>query len=429
MLKKQTIKNLFHRELLSWSLISFALSALEGGVAGVLVNLFFKDQVSDFWLSQAVALAAGAPAIANLSSPIWAQLEQGRDKVKLVAFLSTLSAFSVLLYALAPANSVGLLMAVLGSLLGRICWSGVLTVRSALWRANYPRYLRAKITAKLELPMSLILAFAGSLIGWLSAGSIENVRILYIVLISLGLLGANFYRGLEIKGAEKLALSEKNLSATEGGFSWKMLYSILKKDKPYRHYIYTMFIFGSGNLMFMAPLILIINDQLGIPQWQQVLITSSLPLAALPFTIHLWAKKLNHMHIIQYRAVHSWSFVAAIALFNVASIFDAAWLLWPASFTFGTAVAGAVLGWNLGHHDYTTPERASRYMAVHVTLTGVRGLIMPILGVNIYQWLKLYSSEWAKYTLLLPLLLSMMGALIFMRLAKHQKLPVLPKTA
>ncbi len=418
MLEKQTIRQLFQRELWSWSLVSFALAVIEGGVAGVLVNLIFKGQVSDFWLSQAVAITAGAPAIANLSSPLWAKIEQGKDKVKLVYLLNLGSSTCLMLFILAPINPIGMWMMVTGALLGRICWSGVLTVRSALWRANYPRYLRAKITASLALPMSLILAGTGSLIGWVSQNSIENIRLLYILLMLLGVTGAFYYRHLQIRGAKTLAESENNLKAEEGQFSWTMLFNILKQDKPYRQYMFTMFIFGSGNLMFMAPLILIINEQLHIPQWQQIMMTSSLPLAVLPLTIGLWAKKLNRLHVVQYRAFHSWSFVLAIGLFAIASALQLPALLWPASFMFGTAVAGAVLGWNLGHHDFTTPERASQYMAVHVTLTGVRGLIMPILGVNLYQALNALSPELGRYSLFLPLTLSFIGAMAFVRLSK-----------
>ncbi len=415
------IKNQFRRELLSWSLLAFALAALEGGVAGVLVNHFFSGVVDEIWLNQAVALVAGAPAIANLASPFWARLEQGRNKVVMVSILSTLCSVSILLFILSPSGQIGLALAVIGSLLGRICWSGVLTVRSALWRANYPRYIRAKITASLVLPMSIVMALTGFLIGWISQNSLIAIRWFYLVLFLLGIVGAFLYRALQIRNAGKLAEQENKIRHDEGGFSFKTLLDILKKDKSYRRYMQTMFIFGSGNLMFMAPLILILNNQLAIPEWQQILITSSVPLAALPLSIKFWAKSLNRAHIIQYRAIHSWSFVIAIALFTLASILNMSILLWFASIVFGTAVAGAVLGWNLGHHDFSTPERASQYMAVHVTLTGVRGLIMPIIGVNIYHHLNNINVEYGRYMLIFPLILSFSGALLFVRLAKKSK--------
>lgn len=411
------LRQQFNKELASWSLIAFAMAAFEGGVAGVLVNHLYRGLVDEFWLNQAIAVVSGAPAIANLASPFWARMEQGKDKVKLVAILSSLCSLSLMFYILAPVNSAGVLFAVIGSLFSRICWSGILTVRSAVWRANYPRYIRAKITAAFSLPMAIILSFTGILIGMISEYSETDFRWLYVILLLMGMVGANLYRNLEIKNAESMVKKEMHLRQKEGKFTLKTLLKILHINKPFRHYMGAMFIFGSGNLMFMAPLILILNDQFSISQWQQILITSSLPLAALPITIRLWAKLLNRMHIIQYRAIHSWSFVVALGLFALSSVLNQPWMLWLASMAFGTAVSGAILGWNLGHHDFTTPERASQYMAVHVTLTGVRGLIMPVIGVNVYEWFLSMDVSYGKYMLILPFILSFSGAISFVYLS------------
>jgi len=415
------LRQQFKKEILSWSLLAFAMAAFEGGVAGVLVNHLYRGVVDDLWLNQAIAIVSGAPAIANLASPFWARIEQGRNKVKLVAFLSMFCSLSLLFYIFAPESSIGLFLAVCGSLFSRICWSGILTVRSAVWRANYPRYLRAKITASFTLPMAIILSVTGIFIGFISGYSKSYYHVFYLLLLLTGLCGAYLYQTLKIRNAQLLATKEVELEQVEGKFSIHTLIGILKSNRPFRSYMMAMFIFGSGNLMFIAPLILILNDQFHISQWQQIVITSSLPLAALPVTIGLWAKLLNKSHIIQYRAIHSWSFVVALGLFASSSIFDSSWVLWPASFAFGTAVAGAILGWNLGHHDFSSPERASHYMAVHVTLTGVRGLIMPVIGVNIYESLMLFNHDLGKYMLILPFLLSLTGAITFVLLAKKQK--------
>ena len=421
MTQKFNIRQQFKQELASWSLIAFTMAAFEGGVAGVLVNHIFQDQVSTFWLSQAIALVAGAPALANLSSPLWARLEHGQNKVMLVSILLIGSSSSLLLFVFASVNQMGLLMVVGASLVGRACWAGVVTTRSSLWRANYPRYIRAKITASFALPMSIILASTGVFIGWLSESSLLNVKILYVGLFFIGIYGAYLYSSLQLRGANKLSEDENRIKQTEGQFNFRMLVRILVKDKKYRDYMGVMFLFGTGNLMFMAPLILILNNQFHSVQWQQILITTSIPLAAMPLTINLWAKLLNRVHIIPYRAIHSWSFVTSIGLFALASATGQSILLWPASLVFGTAIAGAVLGWNLGHHDFTTPERASHYMAVHVTLTGIRGLIMPILGVNLYYFLGKLDPSLARYTLILPFLISLMGAISFVIFARKSE--------
>ena len=98
------------------------------------------------------------------------------------------------------------------------------------------------------------------------------------------------------------------------------------------------------------------------------------------------------------------------------------------SFVYGVAISGAVIGWNLGHNDFVNDgNRESKkeeikepvknnpmdYMAVHVTLTGLRGLFMPIVGIFLYQWLEAQSAGQGKYALLLPLSLTTIGAILF----------------
>ena len=52
-------------------------------------------------------------------------------------------------------------------------------------------------------------------------------------------------------------------------------------------------------------------------------------------------------------------------------------------------------------------------MAIHVTLTGLRGLMMPLVGVGFYQYLAASRPDYASWALLLPFSLSFSGALIF----------------
>jgi hypothetical protein len=165
--------------------------------------------------------------------------------------------------------------------------------------------------------------------------------------------------------------------------------------------------------MLLPMLVILLNEQLHVSQLHQVTVTSSLPLLILCFSISLWARLLDRRHIFSYRAIHSWFFVAASALFTAAVITRQAELLWPASVILGGAYAGGHLGWNLGHNDFSSDGNASHYMAIHVMLTGFRGLIMPLIGVGFYQYLAARWTEYDAWALLLPLSLSLCGALIF----------------
>ena len=53
------------------------------------------------------------------------------------------------------------------------------------------------------------------------------------------------------------------------------------------------------------------------------------------------------------------------------------------------------------------------YMGVNVTLTGMRGLVAPPAGVLAYEWLESQSAGAGRYSLLLPLAMTLAGAFGF----------------
>lgn len=193
----------------------------------------------------------------------------------------------------------------------------------------------------------------------------------------------------------------------------------LHNDPQYRSYMTSMFVFGSGNLMVTAPLIIMLKDRFVMlsDSWQ-MFIAATIPLLIMPLAIPFWSKLLDRVHIIQFRAVHSWAFVLAIVLVFVGCLLTEPWVLVVAAMLKGVAFGGGVLGWNLGHHDFSSVRNASHYMSVHVSLTGLRGVTSPVIGVSVYELLEWQMPGSGPLVFLLCLSLSVTGALGFMRLAR-----------
>jgi hypothetical protein len=74
----------------------------------------------------------------------------------------------------------------------------------------------------------------------------------------------------------------------------------------------------------------------------------------------------------------------------------------------------------LGHNDFSNDAWASLYMAIHVTLTGFRGLVAPLMGVAFYQYLSGVNPQLAPWSLVLPLSLSFAGSLWFVMLSRRR---------
>jgi hypothetical protein len=106
----------------------------------------------------AVAMVAGAPAFANAASLAFANLAHGRDKTRWVSSLMAACALCAILIALSPVSAAGLLWLVFWMIAARLCWAGVVTLRAAIWRANFPRHVRATITGRIAVTYSLLIA-------------------------------------------------------------------------------------------------------------------------------------------------------------------------------------------------------------------------------------------------------------------------------
>lgn len=412
----------YPRELRSWSLLGVALGAVEGGIVGVLVKNIFEGQVSAPLLNTAVALVTGAPALANMFSFFWASASHGKDKIRFLLGMQVACMLAILAISFAPVNAMGLLLVVIATIAARACWAGVITVRTQVWRANYPRRIMANMTGRLVTAMAMIMGSVGIVLGYALTNYDDAFRYAYPALAGIGLMGALTYRRMRVRRQKQLLAAENRIQ--EVGSSrpgiLKMV-GVLKADADFRRYMKLMFMFGSGNLMVLAPLILILNDRYALTQLNQMLITSSIPLLMMPVFMGVWARLLDRGHVVHYRSRQAWSFVVTFIVWGAAAVFDQGWLLWLGAALYGISKAGGVLGWNLGHHDFATPELATQYMGTHVTLTGIRGLLAPLVGVWLYDWMERQAPGSGRWILLLPLALSTTGAIGFVRMSRQMR--------
>lgn len=410
------------REMGTWSLTAMALGALEGGLLGVIVKNEFSAAAEPLLLNFCVALVAGAPAYANLSSFFFASLASGRDKIVFLSRLMRLMAACLLVMAVPLGGVSGLVVFCVVTVIARIAWTGILTVRAAVWRANYQRSWRGQVTARMVQLSSLIIAAFSAMVGFTLDWHADAYRLMFPLAAVAAYAASMVYRGARVRRHGKLIrseLAENQLGETRS--SLNLSRRVLREDRDFRRYMGGMLVFGGGNLMVIPILVIVLNEQFSMARFAQVLITSSIPLVFLCLFVRVWARLLDGAHIFAYRAVHSWFYVSAIGVFLLAGVTGEAWLLWPGSILLGVANAGGHLGWNLGHNDFSNDAWASLYMAIHVTLTGLRGLLAPLAGVAFYQFLASVAPERAAWALVLPLTLSFLGSAWFVVLNRERR--------
>lgn len=407
---------LYRRELLPWALAGCALGLVEGATAAVLVKKGFAGSVQPELLNLAVAFVSGSPAFANMTSFLWANLGHGRDKIRLLVWLLALFGLVVAVVGLLPRASSGLALTVLSVLAARVIWAGVLTVRAAVWSANYPRAVLARITGRIVIVTSLGMAGTAALAGFVLEALPQRAALLYVGAGVAGVLAAWLCRRVRVRQSFRLRRAEQDEAGTPEVFSLRVLREVLRSDPAYRRFMTWMALYGAGNLMISGQLVILFTDQLQLPAAEQVAMLTIVPLLCVPLFTPLWARLFDAGHVIEFRARQCWVLVAAMATVIVAVFLDNAPLLWTSALLFGISTAGAHLGWNLGHNDFASLGKVQQYMGVNVTLTGMRGLIAPPLGAIVYTLLERRVPGGGRFALLLPLGMSLAGAIGFNRM-------------
>jgi hypothetical protein len=401
----------FRREIASWALLGLTLGLVEGATAAVLIKKTFAHAASPWIVNLAVAFVSGAPALSNVVSFVWANLAHGRARIRLMVGLQALFALLVGLLGVAPRVLGGLAFAVASILTARVVWTGILTVRAAVWSANYPRQAIGRYTGRIVIVSSLAVSMAAALAAWvLEKGGSDKARWLFGAGALTGLAAAWLYRAARVRREFALLAEENAAVGRTEPFSLGMLFEILKKDPHFREYMFWMGVFGGGNLMLTSQLVVIFSEHLHLAASLQIALLSVVPLGLVPLFVPFWARMFDEGHVIEYRARQGWALVLAVALSSLGTWMANLPLLWVGAVALAFAYAGSNLGWNLGHNDFASVGRAQHYMGVHVTLTGVRGAIGPPAGILIYQWLESLRPGTGVYSLVLPLVFVTVGA-------------------
>jgi hypothetical protein len=410
------VEAIFRREVWPWALLGITSGLVEGSTVAILVKKGYAGLVHPTWVNFAVAFLSGAPALANISSFAWANLVHGRARVAVLARMQAAFALIVGLIALIPFGPAGLLLTIVAVLAARLLWAGILTVRAAVWTANYPRAVMARMTGRIVVISSPGVALVALSAGWVLDKSATASRWLYCAAAACGLAAAWLYRDVRVRREYQMLAAEADAGDSANAFSLRQFREILQSNADYRNFMFWMSLYGAGNLMTNAQLVVFYSDRLHLSGLTQILLLAVVPMLLIPLFIPWWARQFDAGHVIEYRARQCWVLVASIVVNAAAVWLRQPWLLWLGSALCGVAYAGANLGWNLGHNDFAPLGQAQHYMGVHVTLTGVRGLVAPPLGILAYELLEWWHTGYGVAALCIPVMLITAGGIGFVRM-------------
>lgn len=375
------------------------------------------------------------PIVMNLFSVLWASFIRSRPRKPL---------FRTLIFCTAVVlGSIGLTSAtwkpwgawVFAAQIGlaHLFLCGIVTLRTSLWNLNYPATHRGRIAGRLQMAQLIAIALTTTVIGLTYEQSPDAYRFVYPAVCAIGLLSLIPLARMRVRG-ERAALRDyaahrtavSAAGAAHRPASWLSglgeAVTILRKDRLYARYMLAQFLLGSANF-FTDPIL--VNALTKDVQTSYILsqaILHLIPSIVVLFSVGFWARYFDRVNILRFRVhnsacwVTSYACIAAgmlvLQVFGLDALSYVVPLLIIGRIFNGLGAAGGTIGWNIGHLYFARPHQSELYMGIHIALTGLRGLCIPLISFPLAMWLGYYA-------LLIPVTLAVLAHAMFQRQARE----------
>lgn len=414
------------RHLLLWGVFA---GIFEGSVSSIVVAKTFN---AGPWL---ITIVMATPMFSNLMGLVWGSIATNRRKLPLFLTLATSAAAMIGSVAFAPVNEYGGYVFAAQILLARTLLSGCMTVRSGLWKHNYPARLRGRIAARLQL---VRFSLAIATVTCVSMMFDLNPRIyvyVYPLAALIGVVAVFLLRGIHVRGEKtelaKLShdLEHSSLSSRQGFFGpVHSAIDVLRNDRDYRQYMLAMTLLGSANIMIMPIMTIIVTKQLLLSYYHSCNLLEVLPRLLMMISIMPWAGLFDRVGVVRFRIVNACAWTGAslfgglgaavIYYFDIfeslAAFITAVIFVGISRLCEGLGKGGGAIAWNIGHLHFAGSANAEIYMGTHVFLTGIRGLIAPFFGTLLYM-------HYGPLAFVVATSLALAGVFTFASLARVQR--------
>ena len=337
-----------------------------GPVSAAVSGLMLVVAVQHFAASDAAkAMLASAVSCGFLASPLAVQAaaRRGWPVGRAIGGLLVLSGAGYAVAALAP----GIAVYIAGFLLALIAGGMLVPFTIALWRQNADDAVRGRHFSAVVQNEVIAGLVATLLIAWWIGDDAARFRPVLAIAALLAVAAGLCVRRVP---SRPLPATGRNPFAP---MAW------LWRDRGFGWVNCSYTVMGLANFMVL-PLridwLASTGHGLGYRADLIQLVVVAVPTVMRLAFGRLWGAAFDRMDFIALRIAINVCFMLAMALFFTASLP----LQVVASAFLGLGFAGGDIAWNLWVTKYAPPERTADYMAVHVFLTGLRGLVAPSIG-------------------------------------------------
>jgi hypothetical protein len=434
-------RNYYHefKQLLLWSVLA---GLIEGQFASVIVSKTFNGS------ERLIAIASATPIGAHIFSLLWGMLCVGRPKVRLGVLFASGAALCTAVVGAIPTSPVGAIFFLCQMAAAQVLLTGMLTVRTAFWKSNYPHSSRGRITARLQGVRFVVSVLAVLVASAVCDRDPTAYRYVFPISALFGALGIMLLPRLHIRGEKsELRHSDRPVAGDDPrtrivepfsltallspGHVFGQMYRVLRDDRRFLEYCVAQLLSGLANLMTISIIVAVVTRSLQTGDawgfWISTGLIVALPRLVMLGSLRRWGRLFDRLGVVRFRAVNVVFWTATLAVGLAATMVTvgpasldptylpiAVALFALRAIMYGLSIGGGALAWHLGHLHFARPDQAEIYLGIHVSLTGMRGLIAPLVGM--WLWNKIGWPVW-----IIAIALSLGSLVIYVVMAKRER--------
>jgi hypothetical protein len=380
------------RQITLWGIVA---GTVEGNMVGVVAAKTFA--ASDLLTTIVWAL----PILMNVLNVVWGTVLRGRRRKQAFFTIATCGLIAVSSVALTAStwHPWGGYIFAAQIAATHLFLSALITLRTTMWKVNYPSSHRARIAGRLQTVRMLLTVLTSAGLSLAYDQQPELYRVVYPTAALIGFASLVPFRKLRMRG-ERHELREFRAhlaqQATVPGDRLGLLAGlreagvILRTDTLFAKYMLAQFLLGAANFFSEPILVNALTKDLGFKYFHSLTLLYLVPMTVMLVSIRFWAPLFDQVGVLRFR-VHnglcwtlSYVFVAA-GMLLIAGLGPAWMAVALAAIVVGRILrglgrGGGAIAWNIGHLHFAGDHQTELYMGIHVGLTGLRALLMPLLG-------------------------------------------------
>jgi len=273
----------------------------------------------------------------------------------------------------------------------------MMPLMNMILKQNYTNKNFGTLYSKVATVNKLVVVISTFMIGLFLDMENYSFRYIYPVTAILSIIGRYIF--LKIPYRDN-SIDAKQPMSKSLIISVTNMIGIIKKNKPYRDFELGFMFYGFSFMIAWPVMTIFFNDVLKLNYSSVAFYKNQATLMSL-LVLPFMGKYLSKT---DPRKFGIYTFLALMFFL----IFIATTEYWRASFelfniTFYISLllahtflaiffAMMLLLWNIGSVYFCNNEDVSTYQSIHMTMTGVRGLICPLIGVGIYTYIGYFST-------------------------------------